>query len=128
MRTPSQPQCHSILIGERRNAFSSAALRYYTQNAPSKVDLVTDAFMTKWSGKYEKLMEDMVAKYGPLGEPKPQEEVSKSRGTVYGHRWIDGDRTAVHIHIRLSENFSATIANDRAFIPHRKEFEIVKNS
>merc|ERR1719460_2217908 len=62
------------------DAWRARFVEYYTQNAPSKVGMVTDEFMAKWAGKYETLMANMVDKYGPLGQPKPQEAAPKARG------------------------------------------------
>ena len=42
-------------------------------NAPTKVKMVNDAMMAKWEGKYELLYNNLVKKYGPLGEPISQE-------------------------------------------------------
>ena len=58
---------------------------YYQSNAPAKADTVTDAFMQKWSGKYEKLWDGLQAKYGPPGEPKippkPKRQAPMPRNT-----------------------------------------------
>ena len=47
-------------------------IEYYTANAPSKVRMVTPAMMSKWSGKYDSLMANLVKKYGVLGSPIEQ--------------------------------------------------------
>ena len=42
---------------------------YYTTNAPTKLSMVTDEFMTKWEGKYDKLWAGVIKKYGEPGHP-----------------------------------------------------------
>ena len=55
------------------DAWRETFIDYYKTNAPTKVSLVNDKMMEKWSGKYEILMKNLVKKYGPLGEPIDQE-------------------------------------------------------
>ena len=50
---------------------------YYTQNAPEKVRLVDDKMMAKFAGRYETLWANLIAKYGPLGQPIPVQSVQK---------------------------------------------------
>ena len=42
---------------------------YYTTNAPTKLSMVTDEFMTKWEGKYDQLWAGVTKKYGEPGHP-----------------------------------------------------------
>jgi hypothetical protein len=52
-----------------QDEWRQALIDYYTTNAPTKVSVVTDSFMTKWAGKYDKLFEGMQKKYGLPGQP-----------------------------------------------------------
>lgn len=52
-----------------QDTWRATFVEYYTANAPTKISMVTDKMMEKWSGKYEKLMANLVKKYGPLGSP-----------------------------------------------------------
>ena len=54
-------------------------INYYQTNAPSKVKVVTDSFMAKWKGKYDKLWEGVTKKYGPPGQPIPQPKAQPKR-------------------------------------------------
>jgi kinesin family protein 2/24 len=53
-------------------------IEYYTTNAPTKVSMVNDKMMARWSGKYEILMKNLIEKYGPLGAPIDQPQVPRS--------------------------------------------------
>jgi len=53
-------------------------IEYYTTNAPQKVSMVNEKMMARWSGKYEILMKNLIEKYGPLGAPIDQPQVSRS--------------------------------------------------
>jgi len=44
-------------------------INYYETNVPSRVSMVNDTMMSKWNGKYEILMANLVKKYGPLASP-----------------------------------------------------------
>lgn len=54
------------------DAWRKTFIEYYTANAPTKVSMVNDKMMAKWSGNYELFMQKLVQKYGPLGHPIEQ--------------------------------------------------------
>jgi kinesin family protein 2/24 len=61
-------------------------IEYYTTNAPTKVSMVNDKMMARWSGEYEILMKNLIEKYGPLGAPIDQPQVprrSKPAGRAF---------------------------------------------
>ena len=51
------------------DAWKAKFIEYYTLNAPAKVKLVTQKMMDRYRGKYDVLMENLIKKYGPLGQP-----------------------------------------------------------
>ena len=52
-----------------REEWRTTFIEYYTTNAPSKVNVVTDSFLDKWEGKFDKLWIGITKKYGEPGFP-----------------------------------------------------------
>lgn len=67
--TPTNPSVNDNISD---HAWRDTFIEYYETNVPTKLSLVNDKMMSKWSGKYEILMKNLVKKYGPLGEPIDQ--------------------------------------------------------
>mmetsp|Transcript_36851 Transcript_36851/g.66260 ORF Transcript_36851/g.66260 Transcript_36851/m.66260 type:complete len:622 (+) Transcript_36851:121-1986(+) len=77
------------------DAWRDSFIEYYTTNAPTKVLMVNDKMMAKWSGKYEILMKNLIEKYGPLGAPIDQPQVPKrSKPALTNRRPFTADRGA----------------------------------
>jgi len=77
-------------MADDKEVWRQKFLDYYATNAPEKVEMVTDAMMDKWEGKYEKLFTGMKSKYGEPGHPivpapKPKAK-PKPKGTGAGGR------------------------------------------
>ena len=69
---------------------------YYTTNAPTKLSMVTDEFMTKWEGKYDKLWAGVTKKYGEPGHPiVPKPTKPRRRGPPSSSRSRGGPKKSV---------------------------------
>ena len=57
------------MADDEREVWRARFIDYYRQNAPDKVRLVTDKMLDKFAGRYDELMDNIIAKYGPPGQP-----------------------------------------------------------
>lgn len=71
-------------INIKHDPWRAKFVEYYTTNAPTKVAMVNDKMMSKWSGKYELLMDNLVKKYGPLGSPIEQPQKPRATAAAGG--------------------------------------------
>ena len=61
---------------------------YYQTDQPSKVKMVNSKMMEKWEGKYDVLYENLLRKYGPLGQPLPISALAPEAGGAGGKKRI----------------------------------------
>jgi kinesin family protein 2/24 len=86
---------------------------YYETNAPAKLSMVNDAMMTKWEGKYELLMANLVKKYGVLGSPIQQPPRRPARGSA------GGPKNSKSTNSELNSKFKTLISNSTPTLPSR---------
>lgn len=61
LRGPGLPSYNDV------DGWRDAFVDFYRRNAPGKIDLVNDALMAQWAGRYDELWGRLQAKYGPHG-------------------------------------------------------------
>eukprot|EP00560_Eucampia_antarctica_P008609 CAMPEP_0197825106 /NCGR_PEP_ID=MMETSP1437-20131217/2241_1 /TAXON_ID=49252 ORGANISM="Eucampia antarctica, Strain CCMP1452" /NCGR_SAMPLE_ID=MMETSP1437 /ASSEMBLY_ACC=CAM_ASM_001096 /LENGTH=648 /DNA_ID=CAMNT_0043424971 /DNA_START=53 /DNA_END=1999 /DNA_ORIENTATION=- len=84
---------------------------YYKTNAPTRVSMVNDKMMSKWDGKYEILMANLVKKYGILGSPiEPQPQPKQSIDQPQQSRSVRSTSRKPKTIAELSSKFQSLIA------------------
>lgn len=115
------------------DAWREAFIEYYSTNAPSKVLMVNEKMMAKWSGKYEILMKNLIEKYGPVGEPIDQLLVSRRTKSAAAPRRFkpiaDRPSTSAPTANEHASKFSALIseATPTALPPRNSNINVVES-
>ena len=92
-------------------------INYYQTNVPSRVSMVNDTMMSKWDGKYEVLMANLVKKYGRLASPIAIDidQSSQSRRSSGSSKLKKKGSTIAE----LSSTFKTLISKVTSTLPHR---------
>ena len=65
-------------------AWRARFVRFYEQKAPDKVQMVSDAMMEKWTGRYDVFYGNLEKKYGALGSPAGDEGAAEDGSAAEG--------------------------------------------